>query len=31
LPTFTFPEQWPLVDQYVAAFHKVMDRLEEIS
>jgi perosamine synthetase len=31
LPTFTFPDQWPMVDQYVSAFHKVMDRLEEIS
>ena len=30
LPTFTFEEQWPLVDQYVAAFDKVLGRLEEL-
>jgi perosamine synthetase len=28
LPTFTFEHQWPLMDRYVEAFHKVVDRLE---
>jgi dTDP-4-amino-4,6-dideoxygalactose transaminase len=30
LPTFTFPDQWPILDQYVSAFHKIMGRLEEV-
>ena len=30
LPTFTFEQDWPLVDQYVQAFDKVLGRLEEL-
>jgi hypothetical protein len=30
LPTFTFASDWPLVDQYITAFHKVLDRLDEL-
>ena len=30
LPTFTFPEQVPLVDEYIAAFHKVLGQIEAL-
>jgi perosamine synthetase len=30
LPTFTFEHQWPLMDAYVAAFHKVLGQLEAL-
>ena len=30
LPTFTFSEDWPLVDRYIEAFHKVLRNLEEL-
>lgn len=30
LPTFTFQEQWPLVERYVEAFDKVFRHLEEL-
>jgi hypothetical protein len=30
LPTFTFEDDWPLVDAYVDAFHKVLEHLEEL-
>jgi dTDP-4-amino-4,6-dideoxygalactose transaminase len=30
LPTFTFRSEWPLVDQYIEAFHKVLSHLEEL-
>jgi len=30
VPTFTFKEQWPLVDQYIEAFDKVLRSLEEL-
>jgi dTDP-4-amino-4,6-dideoxygalactose transaminase len=30
LPTFTFSEDWPLVDRYIEAFHKVLSSLEEL-
>lgn len=28
LPTFTFEDSWPLVDQYVEAFHKVLAHVD---
>ncbi len=27
LPTFTFESEWPLMDAYISAFHKVLNRL----
>jgi dTDP-4-amino-4,6-dideoxygalactose transaminase len=30
LPTFTFPADWPLVDRYIEAFHRVFDHLEDL-
>jgi hypothetical protein len=30
VPTFTFKDQWPLVDQYIEAFDKVFSNLEEL-
>ncbi len=30
LPTFTFPEQWPVMDQYIAAFDKVLTHRKDI-
>jgi len=30
LPTFTFPEDLPMVDAYVEAFHKVFHHIEEL-